>query len=92
MAIAACDALVKDNMIGKWWKIANKRNEVLASDYIGSNQWHQNVPASAESLIILDLAKYIYEAVRNILNGSIKIYIDHLKGKRFLIATLQKIS
>ena len=41
---------------------------------------------------MLDLAKYIYEAARNILNGSIKIYMDHLKGKRFLTVTLWKTS
>ena len=92
MAIAVCDTLVKDNMMGRWQKIINKRNEVLTSDYIRLNQWNQNIPASAESLIILDLAKYIYKVARNIPNRLIKIYIDHLKGKRFLTAIQRKTS
>ena len=81
-AIAVYDTSVKDNMIGGWQKITNERNKVLASDYIGSNQWHQNVPASAESLIILNLAKYIDKAAINLPTESIKIYTDYLKGKK----------
>ena len=51
-----------------------------------------NILASAKSLILLDLMNYIYQAVRNMPHGYIKVYIDHLKGDRFLKIPIKKTS
>ena len=62
-AIAICDASVKGHI-------------TLASDYIASNYWSDNVLASAESLVLVNLMYFIYNIAKNVMRGLITIYTD----------------
>ena len=53
--IAACDALVKNGVIGTWWVMMTREKEELMSHEFHSKDWNFNTSKTVEVVILLDL-------------------------------------
>ena len=77
--------------MGGWQRIVNKHNKILASDYIASEYWSDNVPALAESLVFVNLMYFIYNIVKNMTRGLITIYTDQRRVQKFIRNEIKNI-
>ena len=75
--IAACDASVKDGIMGAYWVIMTRKNEKLLSHKMHAKDWSYNTPKTAEAVILLDLITTLQSRARNANNGKVEIHMDN---------------
>ena len=85
--IAACDASVKDGVMGAYWVIMTRKNKTLLSHEMHAKDWSYSTPKTAEAVILLDLITTLQSRAQNTNNGRVDIHVDNKETWRRVTST-----
>ena len=87
--IVACDALVKNGVMGVYWMIIILDKQLVAEKELYSKNWELNLARIAEAIILLDVINVIREKILNIEEGKIVVATDNGKIKKTIDRSIE---